>query len=82
MVSLDVAEKGRVEWSEYLRKRGAFAIAVQQSPLPGREDFVLEAWFVSAPEIEFPRFLGVRTGTGFVQLPLMIRIDVPPFSPD
>ena len=80
MASLNEAERARQQQSEYLRKLGAHAIAVEPvKTRPRKRDhsgggFVVVAYFDRKPADPLPESLEVRSGKKRMKVPLTLRL--------
>lgn len=68
------ANLAREQHSDFLRKMGAHAIAVDEVKRKGSEAFAVIAFFEKKPE-DTPETLEVKKGKGKVQVPLVVRIE-------
>jgi len=67
------AELARKQHSEFLRRKGAHAVSVEEVPIAGHKQFAIVASFQSKPKKKLPSSLKVKTRTGQVKIPLVAR---------
>lgn len=73
MASEKEANLAREQCSDFLRDRGAHAIAVDEIKRKGEKTFAVIAFFEKKPE-DVPGVLEVKRGKAAVQVPLVARV--------
>ena len=73
MASEMEANAARDQHSEFLRRLGSHAIAVDEVSVKGEKTFAVVAHFAEKPP-NVPRSLEIRSGTRTLEVPLVARV--------
>jgi hypothetical protein len=74
MASEREAESARAEHSEFLRRKGAHAVAVEEVRRGGEKTYCVVAFFEREPGADVPDALKIGRGKKETEVPLVARV--------